>query len=62
MRTTHPDPNPDLVGYRFRDEDGRCLTVTGTETWSTQYVRVEDGDGFVSSRGAALLRQHRRLS
>lgn len=55
------DPNADLVGYEFQGERGP-LVVTGTPSWSQQYVNVElrdhPGEGL-SVRSVKSLRYHR---
>ena len=51
----YADVNEDLVGFRFKSEDG-TLTVTGTPSWSNQWVLCESRDGFLTARQAGLLR------
>lgn len=62
-RTTLPDPNADLVGYTFVDDNGRTLRVLGT--WApigAAYVEVADEGQFKSLRVAAQLRRSIQLS
>jgi hypothetical protein len=57
-----PDPNSDLVGYRFPVDSGGEGVVTATASWSEGvYVTVATPAG-VTARVASQVRRRKELS
>jgi hypothetical protein len=63
-RFPHPppdDPNADLIGYTMKVGLTE-FTITGTATWSVQYVNYEDAFGRQGCQSAGAVRRHKQLA
>lgn len=62
------DPNEDLIGFRFLirgegDLPDYYMTVTGSASWSANYVTVESDDKRITTvRSSGLVRQRKQAS
>jgi hypothetical protein len=56
------DPNADLIGHVIHGDDGVTYTVTGSETWSKQYVKLEAEGHPPTCRPAGIVRRHKQLT
>jgi len=56
-----PDPNSDLIGYRFPVDSGGEGVVVSTASWSEGYVLVSTPAG-VTTRVAKQVRRRKELS
>lgn len=55
------DPNADVIGYTFTDEDGHECKVVRTVSWSNAYVEVHCLGPSITVRSAALVRRAKHL-